>query len=165
MSLSIEKILANECGVTAVNCVPAIADVFSGTVPVPIDYPAVAIGDLSAWLCWFSATQANAAVDLILDEIGVVDVMRGDRIWGREGFLLPGQKPACGPNQFEFAHLLAAGADGGCIVLVCGVPGKSGFAMHVGVNSDGTRLLFWPENIGLGTYSPTRPGERNWHAI
>jgi len=158
--MNINTILANEEGISVVACMPAMADVISGAVAKPERYPESAMQSVDAWVAWFQASPASATLRTVLDDLGVTDVTSGQAIWHEFGYLLPGTKPSCGPCQFEYAHLLGAGADGGCITLVCSVPGHNGFALAVGANQDGTRLLLWPENIGLGMRADSPPTSR-----
>ena len=149
--MNIDKILNNEVGITAIDAMPMMADVISGVVAAPTHYPE-STPSLSAWLEWFRATSAYRALNILLTELGVDNVLRGDRIWQEDGYLLPDQAPHCGPCQFEFSGLISAGSAGGCIALICSAPGRPGFCAHIGVNEDGTRLLIWPENVGLSEY-------------
>ncbi len=158
--MNITSILANDESVSALPCMPAMADVLSGTVARPEHYPNAATTDLNAWATWFQSSPAGRRLRELLDSLGVVDALRGDAIWKQFGYLLPGRSPSCGPCQFEFSYLLQAGADGGCCTLVCGAPCQNGFVMNFGANEDGTRLLIWPENVGIGRYTPTRPANR-----
>jgi len=155
--MTVDSILRNDHGVTAIACMPAVADVVSGSVPAPTPAPS-AVED---WCAWFKRSPAGGALSELLDTLGVEDVIAGHFIWRADGYLPPGASPWCGPCQFEFQHLVNAGADGGCIALVCSAPGKPGFCIHVGANLDGTRMLLWPENISLGKRNSDVPPDRH----
>jgi len=155
MNWTVSAILANEVGPTAIATMPACADIVAGNQPIPTACPAVE--GLEDWLRWFARTPACRELQRMLAGLGVTAVIRGDALWGRYGYCLPGRPLSCGPCQFEFAHLRDGGGDA-CVALVCAVPGANAFSVSFAVNVDGTRLLIWPQNIGLGPYGGPSAG-------
>jgi hypothetical protein len=116
--------------VTVINCSPSLWEVFLGRRPRPRKCPKDS--DFDTWMEWFQTTNAADALAKVLLERSGNERVETSVIEDRWA----------GPTEYtshpKFLQLRDAGADGGCLEIVYD---KTNRRLHIGLNSDGTRLF------------------------